>query len=129
MSEFKDFDLTFEMHPSTGDVRMRTGVRAILQAVRELVLTEAGEWQYGEARDIGAGIYNQLGENHNPLDHIQMQDKIRYQIETFEPRAELIDLNIRSMSDEPNGLIVKIKFMVINEPEVQTLDIPLIRLR
>lgn len=126
-TQFKDIDLTFNAHPVTGDVAMRTGTRAVMQSIREIVLTSQKGWEFD--RTLGVGIYDKLGENISPLDTIEIKDNIEEQINMHEPRVELEEVRVGMSSSEPNTMRIQIVFYIVNQPDPQTLDIPLVRLR
>lgn len=126
-NQFKDIDLSFNAHPVTGDVSIRTGTRAVMQSLREIVITSQRGWEFD--RTLGAGIYDKLGENLSPLDTIEIKDSIEEQINIHEPRVELEEVRVGMSSSEPNTLRIQIVFYVVNQPDPQTLDIPLVRLR
>lgn len=124
---FRDIDLTFNAHPVTGDVSVRSGVRSVMQSLREIVLTSQRDWEFD--RGLGVGIYDMLGENLSPLDTIRIKDIIEEQIGIHEPRVELESVNVGMSTTEPNTLRIQIMFYLVNQPDINTLDIPLIRLR
>lgn len=126
---FKDIDLTFNAHPTTGDVSVRSGTRAVMQSLREIILTTAGDWDYGESRRMGVGISDMLGENVGPLDSINIKDAIEEQVGIYEPRVELENVVVGSTVSQPNTLRIQISFYIINQPDVQTMEIPLVRIR
>ncbi|AFC76156.1 baseplate wedge protein [Escherichia phage PhaxI] len=112
MKEYKDIDLKFGMHPVTKDVTKKTGIYAVLQSVRNIVMSTV---VIGPTYpSIGAGLYTMLGENTNPtitVDVRQSEDAM-----LFEPRAELQSVDV-SLSDDYHSLGVTITFYVVNNPE------------
>ncbi|AKJ73786.1 putative baseplate wedge subunit [Salmonella phage 38] len=75
MKEYKDIDLKFGMHPVTKDVTKKTGVYAVLQSVRNIVMTTVGDWPTYPS--IGAGLYTMLGENTNPTIQVDVKTKLK----------------------------------------------------
>ncbi|WDS51174.1 baseplate wedge subunit [Salmonella phage SeF3a] len=114
MKEYKDIDLKFGMHPVTKDVTKKTGVYAVLQSVRNIVMTTVGDWPTYPS--IGAGLYTMLGENTNPTIQVDVKNKVEDAIALFEPRAEIQSVDV-SLSDDYHSLGVTITFYVVNNPE------------
>ncbi len=116
----RDIDLRFTRHPVTGDVAVKTGRAALLQSVRNLVLTASGDWKAEQG--IGAGAARVLGENDiDVLRGVNLEREIRYQIETFEPRVEL--KKVQTISEVGKHRIrVIILFVEVNQTEVITYD-------
>lgn len=126
MSTYKDIDLTFSAHPVTGDVAMRTDARAVMQSIKSLVLT--GFYEVPFDSNMGADIFALLFENADPTLEVKIRQKIEDVIHTYEPRADLKDIQIAPMSDF-NGYYIKIIFFILNNPEPVELVVPIERLR
>lgn len=111
----RDFDLKFTKHPVTGDVAMKTGNNALLQSVRNLVLTASGDWKAQQG--IGVGVHRMLGENDiDVLTGVGLERVIREQLQTFEPRIELKDVSVRAPAGS-NSLRVTVTFYEVNSVE------------
>lgn len=117
MKQYKDIDMKFERHPVTGDITKRIGVRAVLQSVRNIVMTSLDEWE--TMPEMGAGMYHIQGENTTPTIQVDIKNKIEDAIVQFEPRAELDDVQV-SLSEDLHGIAVKITFYVVNNPDPVT---------
>lgn len=120
-----DFDLKFKRHPVTGDLVQRNDTNAILQSVRNLVLTATGDWKAEQG--IGAGVDSLLGENfNNVLGLLKVKQNITFQLEQFEPRIELKAVDV-SFTNDGHGLMVVILFLVRNTNRVlefkDTIDV------
>lgn len=129
MSTFRDIDLKFTRHPITGDVAQKSDNSAIAQSIRELVLTSVGDWGYGADREIGGNVYDLLGENYHPLTGQNIRGAVFEVVTSFEPRVELRDVTVQPMMDQPNAVVVTITYMILNRPDIETVNIPLVRLR
>ncbi|BAN78369.1 baseplate wedge subunit [Klebsiella phage 0507-KN2-1] len=114
MKDYKDVDLKFGMHPVTKDVTMKSGKWAVLQSVRNIVMSSAGEWR--TLPDMGAGLYGMLGENTTPTIQVDVKNKVEDAIALYEPRAEIQSVEV-SLSDDYHSLTVTITFNVVNDPE------------
>ena len=84
---YKDIDLRFTPHPVTGDVVRKSGIDAILQSIRHLVMTAEGEF-VGEL-DIGGGTFKLLFKNNTPLLSYTLQNKISETIKNHGQKSTL----------------------------------------
>ncbi len=71
---------------------------------------------------LGGGIREMLFENITPATLKLIKDKIKTTIELYEPRAELIDISVKSNIDD-NVVSVIIQFYIINRQQPITLDV------
>lgn len=118
MSKPKDIDLQFKRHPVTNDLVVRTGNSALLQSVRNIVLTSNREWK--TAQGLGAGAYNNLGENAGEvMNGLNLQQSIVQQITEFEPRVELKTVEV---VEENHRQRVIVQFSPVNTTEIVTFD-------
>lgn len=117
MKQYKDIDMKFGMHPVTKDVTMKSGVYAVLQSVRNIVMTTMAEWE--TLPGLGAGVYRLLGENTTPTIQVDVQNKIEDAIGMYEPRAELDEVSV-VLSDDYHSLGITITFYVVNNPDPVT---------
>jgi phage baseplate assembly protein W len=76
----------------------------------------------------GSDTTSQLFENNTPIVKIQLKTNIRQVIDNYEPRADVIDVNVNETSDG-HGLIVDILFNVVNDPEPVSVQVVLRRTR
>lgn len=123
---YRDFDLSFNTHPITGDLVMKNDTSAVLQSVRNLILTTAGEILMEP--NIGGGVARLMFEPNDTMLRMQLYDKITNTIARFEPRIEVVDLNIASFENN-HGLYIHLTFYILNNPEPVTETIPIKRLR
>lgn len=114
MKDYKDIDLKFGMHPVTKDVTKKSGVYAVLQSVRNIVMSSVGDWPTYPS--IGAGLYGLLGENTTPTIQMEVKNKVEDAIALFEPRAEVEEV-VASLSEDYHSLGVTITFYVVNNPD------------
>jgi len=123
---YRDFSLDFATHPVTGDLVMKTDISAILQSIRNLVLTSAGEILWDPA--IGGGVAGLLFEPNDNMLRMQLYDKIKTTIERFEPRVEIVNLDIQRF-ENGYGIYINLQFYALNYPEVISETIPIKRIR
>lgn len=100
---YKDIDLTFDINPLTGDVSKKTGVDAIKQSLKNLVLYNIFEKPYSPQFDIG--IRNLLFENKGKGFESYLKSRVRTLIEAYEPRVYLNDVMVKAGVDADTVMI------------------------
>lgn len=120
-----DIDFNFRPHPLTGDIPLKTGVQAIEQSIKNLVLTNY--YERGFNVFLGSDVKASLFENYSPLLKQTLLTNIQNTCKNFEPNAEIIDLSI-DIQDQ-NTLNVTIYYSVFTDPSIYTVNIQLQRLR
>ena len=108
---FADLDLNFTPHPVTGDVGFKKDENAVKQAVKNLVLTQNFERPFHS--EIGSSLRSLLFEPATPMTKEILRKTISDTIINFEPRVELIDVEIRYTLDD-TAVDVKIIFKIVN---------------
>lgn len=122
----KDIDFTFVPHPLTGDLSTKKDSSAIKQSMRNIVLTSF--YERGFNVEFGTNLRSSLFENITPLEAQTIRQLISEGIENFEPQVELIDVVVQQNPDE-NTLNVVIVYTELNNPEEQTFQLDIRRLR
>lgn len=123
--EYKDFDLSFAVK-SSGELYIKKDAAAVKQAVKNLVLTNYFEKPFNPY--FGANLVDMLFELADPQTTDNMDRRIRDVIETYEPRALVLDVVVNLQPDN-NSLRVTITFQIINSTEVVTFTTVVSRLR
>lgn len=123
---FSDLDLNFTPHPVTGDLVRRFDENAIKQAVKNLVMTKHFERPFHS--ELGSPVMALLFEPMTPLTSLMVRRAIIDLISNFEPRVELLDVEVIA-SPEQNSLYVTIIFKIVNTERPITLDLLLERTR
>tara|TARA_Y100001972_G_scaffold113802_1_gene148875 strand:+ start:739 stop:1119 length:381 start_codon:yes stop_codon:yes gene_type:complete len=126
MATFTDFNNSFAFLPSTGDLALKKEADSVKQSIKNLVLTDKGERLMQP--DIGCKIRSLLFENFTPQTSIVARQTIEETIQQFEPRAQLINIQI-SASPDSNYMFVSILFNLINNKDEQVLNLELARIR
>lgn len=128
---YKDLDLDFFPHPTTGDVVKKVGFDSIKRSIRNLILTNFYDRKFRSY--IGSNSQKILFDNINPLTATFLKNAIIEVIQNFEPRAKLYDDPDRGvivrMDPENNGYNVRIAFIEINRGEPVEIDMFLERIR
>ena len=123
--EYLDIDLSFAKKGS-GDIFKKSSAAAVKQAVRNLLLTNFSEKPF--LPRFGADLNSMLFRLSSDIDDDSLEDDIIKAIETFEPRARV--LNIKSnISPDTNEVSVTVTFQIINTSEEAFVDVSLTRLR
>lgn len=126
MAKYRDIDLNFTRNPVTNDVSIVEDANAVKAAVRNIVLTNFGERPFNP--DIGSGIRRLLFEPLSPITAAAIQTKIENSLENFEPRIELLEINVVTNLDN-NSFDVSIGFRMSGDNRPVFVPITLKRLR
>ncbi len=122
---YSDIDLSFAKKGS-GDIFKKQHAAAVKQAVRTLLLTNYAEKPF--LPRFGADLNSMLFRLSTEIDDDNLEDDIIQAIETFEPRAEVLNINT-VISPDNNNLKATITFKVISTQEESAVEINLTRLR
>jgi len=124
--DYKDLDLSFNIHPVKKDINKHVGVKAVINSIKNLVLTNHYEKPFQP--EIGSNVRKLLFENIDELTSIALQREITQVIANYEPRA--IVSKVYVFADyENNGFNVEVEFSVINQSNPITITFFLERIR
>ena len=123
---FKDLDLNFTIHPVKKDINTHKNEYAIINAVKNLVLTNHYERPFQP--EIGSNIRRLLFENVDAVTASQIEREIVETITNFEPRVQVSKVDVLPDPDN-NGFKVELEFFVINNPSPITINFFLERIR
>lgn len=123
---FVDLDLNFNIHPTTKDINKFKNENAVINAVKNLVLTNHYDRPFQP--DIGSNLKRLLFEQVDNVTAALIERDIETTITNFEPRVDLKDV-VASGSPDENGYNVQITFFLINNPDPITVDFFLERVR
>ena len=124
--DFRDLDLSFNIHPVKKDINKHVGVKAVINSIKNLVLTNHYEKPFQP--EIGSNVRKLLFENIDELTSIALQREISQVIANYEPRA--IVSKVYVFADyENNGFNVEVEFSVINQSNPITITFFLERIR
>ena len=112
---FKDLSMSFKFNPLSGDLIALNNENAIARAVRNIVSTTPGEKFFDP--DCGSSVSEILFENVDDITAVSIQDEIRSCLNNYEPRVDLIDVDVDPNFDE-NQFDVKITYRIVG------IDIP-----
>ena len=89
---FKDVSMSFQVNPLNSDLIGLKYENAIARSVRNIVFTLPGEKFFDE--NFGSRISATLFENIDDISAGLINDEIRQSINRYEPRVELIDVEV-----------------------------------
>ena len=125
-SEFSDLVLNFTIHPVRKDINRTTGDMAVINAIKNLVLTNHYERPFQP--EVGSNVRRLLFENLDNLTASSIEKEIEQVIKNFEPRARVTKVN--AIADfENNGFKVSMEFYIVNRTTPITINFFLERIR
>lgn len=107
---FKDISLSFQVNPLNYDLIATKNETAIARSVRNLILTQPGERFFNE--NLGSRVSRELFENLDPISASNIKDEIENTINNYEPRVELIDVDVAPNYDN-NEFNVTIRYYIV----------------
>ena len=108
---YTDINLMFSPHPYSKDILTRKNVDAVKASIQNLILTKNYERPFHP--EIGSQVMALMFENMVPSTIAAIERSIRNTITTFEPRANLIEVNIVDKSDS-NAIDIEVIFSLNN---------------
>jgi uncharacterized protein len=124
--QYRDIDLSFAAHPVTGDIAKKIGENAIIQSIRNLLLT--GKYERLFQPRIHSRLKAHLFEPADTITSSAIGNEIRSVIGNFEPRVNLIEVNVVPEYDQ-SGYNVTLSFFIQNSTDPITVSLFLERIR
>ena len=113
--EFKDISMTFKVNPLNQDLIALKNVNAIARSLKNIVFTGRGEKFFDP--DFGSGVSESLFENLDEVTAVNIKDEIEFSIINYEPRVDLVDVEVIPDYDG-NQYYVVITYIIVG------IDIP-----
>jgi phage baseplate assembly protein W len=107
---FKDISMSFQVNPLNNDLITINNETAIARSVRNLVFTLPGERFFNE--NLGSKISKSLFENIDEISASIIQDEISNTINNYEPRVDLISVDVSPNYDN-NEFNVTINYYIV----------------
>ena len=123
---FRDLDLNFNIHPIRKDVTKHLNEYAVVNAVKNLILTNHYERPFRP--NVGSNIRRVLFEPVDAIMSAQLEREIRETVTNFEPRVQINTVTASPVPDE-NGYKIYLEFFVINNSKPITINFFLERIR
>ena len=115
---FKDVSMSFKFNPLSGDLIALKNENAIARAVRNIVLTTPGEKFFDP--DFGSSVSEILFENVDDITAVSIEDEIKSSLKNYEPRVELIDVNVDPNFDQNQfDVIISYRIVGVDIPPTQ----------
>ena len=111
--EYVDIDLNFTKARST-DVARKKGENAIKQALKVLLLTGPAERLFHP--ELASGVRDLLFDLVTPTTAYELQTTIEEVINNFEPRVNLVNVDVSANPDEA-AYDVSVEFSIVNQPK------------
>ena len=89
---FKDLSMSFKSNPLNDDLIGLKNESAISRSIKNLVFMRNGEKFFDP--DFGSELSASLFENIDDITALTMRDDIDYMIKTYEPRVDLLNVEI-----------------------------------
>ena len=124
--DFKDLDLNFTIHPVRKDINKNVGEIAIINSIKNLVLTNHYEKPFNP--NFGSNLRRLLFENTDGITASLIEREISQVIFNYEPRAKVRRVYVAPNTEE-TGFNVELEFFIINRTEPVTINFFLERIR
>ena len=124
--DFRDLDLSMNIHPVRKDVNKHIGDRAVINSIKNIISTNRNERLFNPS--FGGNIRALLFENVDNLTSIRMEKQITELIDNFEPRASVSKVVVTPDPDL-NSFKVYVEFFVVNRQEPIAVTFQLERTR
>lgn len=119
LKRYKDLDLNFEFHPIKKDINKTLDERAVIYAVKNLILTNHYERPFHP--EIGSNLNKLMFENMDSITVSVMRKEFEQVIKNFEPRVNIKEIEITPEYDE-NRFSVKMTFYILSRTEPVTIE-------
>ncbi len=123
---FRDLDLNFTIHPVKKDINIHKNEFAIINSVKNLILTNYYERLFQP--QIGSGLRGLLFEPVDSLVAASIEREIVEAINNYEPRARVSSVTAVPSPDE-NRYSIRLVFFIINDSNPITINFFLERIR
>jgi phage baseplate assembly protein W len=122
---YSDFTDNFTKNPVSEELVVLVNEDSVKQAIKNLLMTNPGERLFNPF--FGSGVTGQLFELFTPFLVQSLTSNINVSVSQFEPRVNILDINITQTDDE-NDLQVSVTFSIVNRAPV-TMSLFLQRVR
>lgn len=112
---FQDISMTFKVNPLNNDLITLKNETAIARSIRNLVMTLQGEVFYNPI--VGSRVSRLLFDNMDPGTSDQLKDEVTRTIQNYEPRVDLISVDVEPNYDN-NEYNVRISYFIVG------IDVP-----
>lgn len=123
---YSDLPINLTKHPIRKDIIPITNEDAVKRSVKNLVLSNYFDRPFQP--DLGSHVRAYLFENFTPATEENIEAAIGEVIENYEPRVELLGVNVTAKPDR-NGFVATIFFRIVNQTDPAEVEVFLERVR
>ena len=123
---YKDLDFTFKQNPNTNDVGIKKNNAAVIQSCLNILRTNHGERPFDY--NFGANLRAYLFENMTNTTAANMATSIEVALANYEPRIEVLNVNIRAQASE-NDVFITVTGRVKSSNDIIDIATTIERLR
>jgi len=109
---YSDFDISFNSSPITNDLIIKSDVDSIEQSLKNIIFTNKNERPCQP--NLHGGINELLFEQIDEVVSGVLEDQLRYVIQNYEPRIELISVTVSEVQEDSNSVSIKIRYNMDN---------------
>ncbi len=125
-SVYSDFHKDLTVNPFSNDLALKKDEEAVKEALKNIIFMDKGEKLFQPT--FGGNIRAMLFELNTPVTLKLIQEQIKTTINNYEPRVELIDVEVYSLIDN-NNVVIKIIYALRNREEQLQVEFVLERVR
>jgi phage baseplate assembly protein W len=107
---FKDLSMSFQVNPLNYDLIATKNETAIARSIRNLIFTLRGERFFNS--NLGSEVSKVLFENMDEITASVLQDEIKNTIDNYEPRVNLISVDV-SPNYDTNEFYTTITYNIV----------------
>ncbi len=123
---YKDLDFSFKQNPNTNDVGIKKNNAAVIQSCLNILRTNHGERPFDY--NFGANLRAYLFENMTNITAANMATNIKVALKNYEPRIEVLNVNIQATASE-NDIFITVTGRVKSNNEIVDIATTIERLR
>ena len=116
---YSDVDLSFKVHPTTGDILKTKNATVIKQSMRSVLQTR--EFERIGHPEIGSNLQTLLFDPMSAITEMRLKQSIEVTMQNLEPRAIIRDILITGEEDL-NRYRVKIIFSMMGQQSSETFE-------
>lgn len=110
---YSDFLIDFDLNPISGELSRVTNEKSVMKAMRNLIQTNRGERITNST--IGCGLKRLLFEPFDDITTDLIRSEITTTINQWEPRVQLLLVDVRPQ-EESNAYLIYVTFSMVNAP-------------
>jgi phage baseplate assembly protein W len=125
-SPYTDLDFSFKQNVNTNDVGIKRNTEAIKQSILNILKTNWGERPFNFY--FGANLRSYLFENLDNVTAANISSSIKLALANHEPRAKVLNINIKAMPDD-NNIEITLTIQILSDNEIIDVSTTLERIR